>query len=238
MSGPAGGRGGPPALDQPKFDAPPPDEAALEAGRLLFAKECTFLKGVVAMGGMPPDDLPEIAFAGRSNVGKSSLLNALTGRKRLARISNTPGRTREINFFELGGRLMLADLPGYGYARAPKTQVRGWTRLVRDYLAGRASLRRLCLLIDARHGLKDSDREIMKLLDGAAVVYQTVLTKADKVKAPALEACIARVTAEIAGHVAGHPTLAVTSALKGAGIAELRAGLAMLALQPEISKQT
>lgn len=238
MNQPAGGRGGPPAPAEPNFDAPPLDAAALEAGRLLFAKECTFLKGVVALGGMPPDSLPEIAFAGRSNVGKSSLLNALTGRKRLARTSNTPGRTREINFFELGGRLMLADLPGYGYARAPKTQVKGWTRLVHDYLAGRASLGRLCLLIDARHGLKDSDREIMKLLDGAAVVYQTVLTKADKVKTPALQDCIARVTAEIAGHVAAHPVLAVTSALKGTGIAELRAGLAMLALQPEISKET
>ncbi len=238
MSQPAGGPAGPPALDHLAFEEPALDEAALEAGRLLFARECTFLKGVVALGGMPPDNLPEIAFAGRSNVGKSSLLNALTGRKRLARTSNTPGRTREINFFDLGGRLMLADLPGYGYARAPKTQVKGWTALVRDYLAGRASLRRLCLLVDARHGLKDSDREIMKLLDGAAVVYQTVLTKADKVKAPALEACIARTTAEIAGHVAAHPVLAVTSAVKGTGIAELRGGLAMLALRPGIAKET
>ena len=229
MSEPPGGHGGPAEIDEPKFEEPPLDEAALEAGRLLFAKECTFLRGVVALDGMPPDDLPEVAFAGRSNVGKSSLLNALTGRKRLARTSNTPGRTREINFFDLGGRLMLADLPGYGYAKAPKTQVRGWTILVHDYLAGRTSLRRLCLLIDARHGIKDSDRAIMELLDTAAVVYQTVLTKADKVKAPALETCIARTTAEIAGHVAAHPVLAVTSAVKRTGIAELRAGLAMLA---------
>ncbi len=229
MSGPAGGRGGPPALDEPKFEEPPLDEAAIEAGRLLFAKECRFLKGVVALDAMPPADLPEIAFAGRSNVGKSSLLNALTHRKRLARTSNTPGRTREINFFDLGARLMLADLPGYGYAKAPRTQIKGWTRLVHDYFAGRASLRRLCLLIDARHGLKDSDRAIMELLDSAAVVYQTVLTKADKVKGPALDACIERTTAEIAGHVAAHPVLAVTSAVKGTGIAELRAGLAMLA---------
>jgi GTP-binding protein len=238
VSGPAGGPGGPPAPGQPKFEVAALDEAAMEAGRLLFAKQCTFLKGVVALGGMPPDDVPEIAFAGRSNVGKSSLLNALTGRKKLARTSNTPGRTREINFFDLGGRLMLADLPGYGYARAPRTQVKGWTALVHDYLAGRASLRRLCLLIDARHGIKDSDREIMKLLDGAAVVYQTVLTKADKVKPPALQACIARTTAEIAGHVAAHPVLAVTSAVKGTGIAELRGGLAMLALRPGIAKET
>ncbi|MHA1538689.1 MAG: ribosome biogenesis GTP-binding protein YihA/YsxC [Alphaproteobacteria bacterium] len=220
------------------FAEPEFDDAGIEAGRLLFARECTFLKGVVAPAGMPPDALPEIAFAGRSNVGKSSLLNALTGRKKLARTSNTPGRTREINFFDLGGQLSLADLPGYGFARAPKSQVRSWTQLVRGYLAGRASLRRLCLLIDARHGIKDSDREIMVLLDSAAVIYQAVLTKADKVKAPELEACIARTTAEIAGHVAAHPTLAVTSAVKGAGIAELRAGLAALALQPENSKKT
>ncbi len=233
MSEPAGGAGGPPVFEEAAID-----EAAIEAGRLLFAKACTFQKGVVALDGLPPDGLPEIAFAGRSNVGKSSLLNALTGRKRLARTSNTPGRTREINFFDLGERLTLADLPGYGYARAPKSQVKGWTKLMHDYLAGRASLRRLCLLIDARHGIKDSDRGIMELLDSAAVVYQAVLTKADKVKAPALEACIARTTAEIATHVAAHPTLAVTSAAKGTGIAELRAGLAMLALQPEMSKET
>ena len=229
MTEPTGGQGGPPGFDDGAFEEPALDEAAIEEGRLLFARESRFVKGVVALDGLPPADLPEVAFAGRSNVGKSSLLNALTGRKRLARTSNTPGRTREINFFDLDERLMLADLPGYGYAKAPKTQVKGWTRLVRDYLAGRISLRRICLLIDARHGIKDSDRGIMELLDKAAVVYQLVLTKADKLKAPELEACMAKTSTEMAGHVAAHPTLMVTSAVKGTGIAELRAALATLA---------
>jgi GTP-binding protein len=208
MAGPGAGEPAQPAaLDARSADEP--DAEALEAGRLLFAKECTFLRGVVRLDGLPAPALPEIAFAGRSNVGKSSLLNALTGRKSLARTSNTPGRTREINFFELGGALLLADLPGYGYAKVSKKQVKGWTRLVRDYLTGRPNLRRLCLLIDARRGIQDSDREIMGLLDEAAVVYQAVFTKCDKVKA--------------------YPTIAATSALKGTGIAELRAGLAALA---------
>ncbi|MDH3235356.1 MAG: ribosome biogenesis GTP-binding protein YihA/YsxC [Alphaproteobacteria bacterium] len=206
-----------------------PDAEALEAGRLLFAKECTFLRGVVRLDGLPEPRLPEIAFAGRSNVGKSSLMNALTGRKTLARTSNTPGRTREINFFELGGALLLADLPGYGYAKAPKTQIKGWNRLVRDYLTGRPNLRRLCLLIDARRGIKDSDREIMALLDEAAVVYQTVFTKCDKVKAGALAARLEEANAELKTHGAAYPTIAATSALKGTGIDELRAGLAALA---------
>ena len=206
-----------------------PDAEALEAGRLLFAKECTFLRGVVRLDGLPEPRLPEIAFAGRSNVGKSSLMNALTGRKTLARTSNTPGRTREINFFELGGALLLADLPGYGYAKAPKTQIKGWNRLVRDYLTGRPNLRRLCLLIDARRGIKDSDREIMALLDEAAVVYQTVFTKCDKVKAGALAARLDEANGELKTHGAAYPTIVATSALKGTGIAELRAGLAALA---------
>jgi GTP-binding protein len=173
--------------------------------------------------------MPEIAFAGRSNVGKSSLLNALTGRKTLARTSNTPGRTREINFFELGEALLLADLPGYGYAKVSKKQVKGWTRLVRDYLTGRPNLRRLCLLIDARRGIKDSDREIMGLLDEAAVVYQAVFTKCDKVKAGALAARLQEAATELKTHGAAYPAIAATSALKGTGIAELRAGLAALA---------
>jgi len=205
------------------------EAAALEAGRLLFAKECSFLRGVVRLDGLPEPRLPEIAFAGRSNVGKSSLLNALTGRKALARTSNTPGRTREINFFALGGALLLADLPGYGFAKAPKTQVKVWTRLVRDYLTGRPNLRRLCLLIDARRGIKDSDREIMTLLDEAAVVYQAVFTKCDKVKAGALAKRLEETAAELKRHGAAYPEIAATSALKGAGIAELRAGLAALA---------
>jgi len=211
------------------------DETALETGRLLFARECSFLRGVVKLGDLPPPALPEIAFAGRSNVGKSSLLNALTGRKSLARTSNTPGRTREINFFDLGGALLLADLPGYGYAKVSKSQVKGWTRLVRDYLTGRPNLRRLCLLIDARRGIKDSDREIMALLDEAAVVYQAVFTKCDKVKAGALAARLAEAAAELKTHGAAYPAIAATSALKGTGIAELRAGLATLAAPQAIN---
>jgi len=205
------------------------DETAIEAGRLLFAKECVFLRGVVQLDGLPEPTLPEIAFAGRSNVGKSSLLNALTGRKALARTSNTPGRTREINFFELGHALLLADLPGYGYASAPKTQIKGWNRLIHDYLDGRPSLRRLCLLIDARRGLKDNDREIMQRLDKAAVVYQVVFTKCDKVKAGALASRLAETAAELKTHGAAYPEIAATSAVKRTGIAELRAGLAALA---------
>ena len=153
------------------------DAAALEAGRLLFAKACDFVAGADKLEVVPDATLPEIAFAGRSNVGKSSLINALTGRKTLARTSNTPGRTQQINFFRLGDRLTLVDLPGYGYARAAKTRIAAWTRLVNGYLKGRPGLRRVCLLIDARHGPKDVDREIMTMLDKAAVVYQVVLTK-------------------------------------------------------------
>ncbi|MGE5147655.1 MAG: ribosome biogenesis GTP-binding protein YihA/YsxC, partial [Candidatus Eiseniibacteriota bacterium] len=163
------------------------------------------------------------------NVGKSSLLNALTGQKALARTSHTPGRTQQLNFFTLDNALMLVDLPGYGYARASKTSAQGWTRLTRTYLKGRATLRRLCLLIDARHGLKDSDRETMTLLDDAAVSYQAVLTKIDKVKPPALEALHARLAPELARHVACHPEILATSAHSGAGIPALRAALAALA---------
>lgn len=205
------------------------DDEAIEAGRLLFAQDCRFVRGVVRIEDLPPPDLPEIAFAGRSNVGKSSLLNALTGRKALARTSNTPGRTRELNFFALGGRLMLVDLPGYGYARVAKKQVAGWTKLVRDYLVGRPNLRRLCLLIDARHGAKASDREVMALLDQAAVSYQIVLTKCDKVPDTALARLVEALAGELARHVACHPEIAATSALEGTGIAPLRARLAALA---------
>ncbi len=209
-----------------------PEAAApdLEAGRKLFAGPCGFLGSVAALTQLPAGDLPEVAFAGRSNVGKSSLVNALTGRKTLARTSNTPGRTQQLNFFDLGGRLMLVDLPGYGYAQASKSAVKLWTRLTRDYLKGRAQLRRVLLLIDARHGLKANDREVMEELDSVAVVYQVVLTKADKVKPDALEALLARTRAELAGHVAAFPEVAVTSAVKDRGIAELRAALAELAL--------
>ncbi|HCO89650.1 MAG TPA: YihA family ribosome biogenesis GTP-binding protein [Alphaproteobacteria bacterium] len=206
------------------------DDTACEAGRLLFAQSCDFVMGAVDMRHLPAPDLPEIAFAGRSNVGKSSLINALTNRKTLARTSNTPGRTQEINFFNLAGRLMLADLPGYGYARVSRTQVERWTRLINQYLKGRPNLRRACVLIDSRHGLKDSDIAVMKMLDVAAVSYQIVLTKADKPKAAELTAQIERVRKAMRAHVAAHPEIHVTSAAKGTGIAELRAALAELAL--------
>ncbi len=161
--------------------------AALEAGRLLFARECRFVAAATEVANLPDASLPEIAFAGRSNVGKSSLLNALVGHKALARVSNTPGRTQQVNFFDLGGRLMLVDLPGYGYAKAPQTAVAGWTRLIEGYLRGRAVLTRTMLLIDSRHGLKDSDRAAMKMMDASAVTYQIVLTKTDMTKGAALE---------------------------------------------------
>ena len=173
--------------------------------------------------------MPEIAFAGRSNVGKSSLVNALTGRKTLARTSHTPGRTQQLNFFDLGQRLMLVDLPGYGYARASKKDVNAWTALVRDYLRGRVGLRRICLLLDGRRGATRNDLEIMDMLDKAAVVYQVVLTKADKVKQAALESCLADLENILKTRAAALPKILVTSARKGRGVAELRATLHGLA---------
>ncbi len=205
------------------------EEAALEAGRRLFAQPCDFVTGAATLAAIPAPELPEVAFAGRSNVGKSSLVNALTGRRTLARVSNAPGRTQQLNFFRLGGRLMLVDLPGYGYARAPKSAVRAWTRLVDAYLRGRPSLRRLCLLIDARHGLKPPDCELIGMLDVAAVSYQAILTKADKVGAGDLDAVAAALAAELAGHGAAHPDALVTSARDGTGIAILRGNLGALA---------
>jgi GTP-binding protein len=205
------------------------EERALEAGRLLFARGCDFVAGAANLDAIPDGTLPEIAFAGRSNVGKSSLVNALTGRKTLARTSNTPGRTQQINFFRLAERLMLVDLPGYGYARAPKHQVAAWTRLVNGYLQGRAGLRRVCLLIDARHGPKEIDHTVMRMLDQAAVGYQVILTKADKLKPPELAERIAASAAEVKTHVAAHPEILATSASTGAGIPGLRAELAALA---------
>jgi GTP-binding protein len=215
-------------------NTPAPDEAALEAGRLLFAKECTFVMGVARIDDLPADELPEIAFAGRSNVGKSSLINALTGRKTLARTSNTPGRTQQLNFFNLGGRLTIVDLPGYGYAKAPKGEVDRWNRLIRKYLKGRVGLRRLCVLIDARHGLKVSDRQVMDMLDEAAVVYQIVLTKTDKVKAADRAIRREEITAEIRKRPAANPEIMATSAVKGVGIPELRAALTELANRESI----
>jgi len=199
-----------------------------EEARRLFAQECRFVFGAASLDRLPEPELVEVAFAGRSNVGKSSLINALTGRGALARASNTPGRTRQINFFRLDDALMLVDLPGYGYARAPKKEIAAWTKLVDAYLRGRTPLRRLMLLIDARHGLKDSDRDLMKMLDAAEVSYQGVLTKIDK--ADDLEAMKAEVSAELAKHVAAHPRLLATSAVSGAGLDETREEIASLAL--------
>ena len=216
-------------MNQPKAEAAAEAALALEAGRLLFARECRFIWGAVSLDILPPADLPEVAFAGRSNVGKSSLVNALTGQNKLARTSRTPGRTQQINFFEMGGRLLLVDLPGYGYAVAAKERIAQWTTLVEDYLKGRPTLRRLCLLIDARHGLKDADRRIMTLLDRAAVSYIVVVTKCDAPKPAALEACLAAIAAEAANHPAAHPLILPTSAVTGAGIDRLRAELAAVA---------
>ena len=208
-------------------------ERDIEAGRALFARSCSFVTAAAEESGLPDSDLPEVAFAGRSNVGKSSLLNALTGRKTLARTSHTPGRTRQVNFFDLAGQLILVDLPGYGYARASKGDIKRWTALIDDYLKGRPHLRRVLLLIDSRHGLKDIDRRIMVDLDEAAVVYQIVLTKADKPSAGALNETLAAITREVARHPAAHPRIAVTSANAGTGIAELRAAIAALARTTE-----
>ncbi len=206
-----------------------PDAATLERGRKLFAGPCTFLKGVVAMSGLPPADRVEVCFAGRSNVGKSTLINALTGHKALARASNTPGRTQEINYFTLGESHYLVDLPGYGFAKAPVATVEKWQRLLKAYLSGRPTLRRAFVLIDARHGIKEVDDEILTLLDKAAVPFQAVLTKADKVKAAELAEILDQVRARLQSHPAAFPELIVTSSEKGEGIAILRATIAALA---------
>jgi GTP-binding protein len=202
----------------------------IEAGRLLFAQECRFVAGAADTAMLPPESLPEVAFLGRSNVGKSSLVNALTGRRMLARISNTPGRTRQINFFALGDRLMLVDLPGYGYAEASKSAISSWTRTVQHYLRSRGGLRRVFLLIDSRHGLKAPDRPAMQLCDSAGLSYQAILTKADKPNATELAATAAAVQKELAKHGAAHPEIHLTSAEKGLGIPTLRAALSALAL--------
>jgi GTP-binding protein len=205
------------------------EDDELEAGRRLFANECRFVGAAASVDGVLAAGPPEVAFAGRSNVGKSSLVNALTGRTTLARTSRTPGRTRQINFFLLGERLHLVDLPGYGYARASKGEIAAWTELLRAYLRGRPTLRRVCLLVDARHGLKPSDLELIALLDQAAVSYQVVLTKADKVPPKALETGLEGLRSELARHPAAHPEITVTSARRGDGIPRLRADLARLA---------
>ncbi len=200
-----------------------PDPAEREAGRMLFAQQTEFLKGVVAMSGLPPADRIEVCFAGRSNVGKSTLINALTGRKGLARASNTPGRTQEINFFTVADSHYVVDLPGYGYANAPLPVVEKWQRLLKAYLAGRQTLRRAFVLIDARHGAKPVDEEIMTLLDKAAVTFQCVMTKVDKVKAADLDAVMAVTRAALARHPAAFPEIVLTSSEKGDGIETLRA---------------
>ena len=214
-----------PLATTPEFTA-----AQLEDGRLLFAREVLFMLSVVNLDGLPPADRPEICFAGRSNVGKSSLINALTSRKGLARASNTPGRTRELNYFNVDERLNLVDLPGYGYARAPKTQISNWTKLTRSFLRGRAGLRRVFLLIDSRHGIKPSDVELMEMLDDAAVTYQLVLTKTDKIKRDELEKVMRRTSRTINKRPAAHPELMVTSSEKRTGLDDLRAEIATLAL--------
>lgn len=228
------GRGGGEASKRPD---PPPNpvpqgeaEVDLEAGRILFAGACRFVHAAQALDHLPPPATPEVAFAGRSNVGKSSLLNALTGRHALARVSAAPGRTRQLNFFELaGGRLMLVDMPGYGYARAPQDVKSDWQGLMLDYLRGRPNLRRVILLLDARVEVKPNDKAVMDLLDRAAVGFQLVLTKTDAVKPPAAARKLAEATQLARSHPAAYPEVLPTSSETGAGIPELRAALAALA---------
>jgi GTP-binding protein len=214
-------------MDDPAQDQPTAEQ--IEAARKLFAGSCQFIAGAASIASLPPFGAPEIAFAGRSNVGKSSLVNALTGRSTLAKVSSRPGMTRQVNFFDLGGRLWLVDLPGYGFAQVSKSLKEAWQDLAAAYLRGRPTLKRICLLIDARHGLKESDRETMKSLDRAAVVYQLVLTKGDLVKPDALDAVLASSRKALSQHPAGHPEIMVTSSETGLGIPELRAEIASLA---------
>ncbi|WP_417466045.1 ribosome biogenesis GTP-binding protein YihA/YsxC [Kordiimonas sp.] len=201
----------------------------MERGRLFFAGPVDFVMGAVSLDTLPGADRPEVAFAGRSNVGKSSLVNALTGRKTLARTSNTPGRTQELNYFSIGREMQqdayMVDLPGYGYAKIERKKVHAWTRLVKDYLRGRPNLRRIMLLIDSRHGLKENDREIMTMLDEAAVNYQIVLTKLDKLKVADREKILKKTQDDAKKYIACHPVVLATSSEKGFGIPELRAEL-------------
>jgi GTP-binding protein len=217
------------APDPDRYD----DPESLEVGRKLFARPATFVRGVAKLDQLPPAGLPEVAMAGRSNVGKSTLINALTGRNSLARTSNTPGRTQEINLFDLAGRLVLVDLPGYGFAQAPKDVVERWTRLVFAYLRGRPSLMRVCLLIDARHGPKKADEEVLKLLGRAAVPFQLVLTKIDLVRKADLETLIVELQARLEKLIGAMPYLIATSSREQEGVDLLRASLAKLARPPQ-----
>ena len=206
-----------------------PDAEAIEAGRLLFAGQCEFVAAANNLASLPPLSLPEIAFAGRSNVGKSSLINALTSRNNLARTSQTPGRTRQLIFYSLSGRLQLVDLPGYGYAKAPKTDIQAWTKLTKQFLAGRQTLQRLMLLIDSRRGINEADRQMMKLMDEQAVSWAVVLTKMDKLTARQQDEIISNTSAQISKHVAAFPHVWTTSSAEKTGIEALRAHIAGLA---------
>lgn len=206
------------------------DSLQIEQGRYLFSQPCKFFHGTDTLQNLPQASLPEVAFVGRSNVGKSSLINAITGRKSLARTSNTPGRTQQLNFFNLGDKIIIVDLPGYGYAKVSKTQVARWTNTMKLFLRGRVPLRRMCLLIDARRGLKDVDREMMDLMDSAAVVYQLVFTKVDKTSQNELRRNITVTTEELKKRPAAFPVLIQTSAQAKTGLKELRASLAELVL--------
>lgn len=201
----------------------------IELGRKMFAGTCDFVAGVNELSQLPPLSLPEVAFAGRSNVGKSSLINAITGHNALARVSHTPGRTQQLNFFNLCNRLLLVDLPGYGYAKVSKDKVKAWTVLLKKYLSGRSTLCRACVLVDSRHGLKETDLEMMKMLDETAVSYVIILTKIDDVKASELELTKEKLVKELAKRPAAYPVPFETSSVSGRGIPELRAYLQGLA---------